>query len=242
MPSIAACINVFNDAAALRGWLETHCSYFDNLFVIHSGPAGVASTDGTMELLEEYGIAPVMADINQGFGVIRSRLIHECGCEWAFIMDADERFFPIQQTLRCEGDQAYPEFEFPGLTVRRHHDVICPGTQVKEQISRSDIDSIRTIRRHWQSFTMTAPCQNWETRPDWQLRIVRNIAEIGYKSDVRMHEQLIDRRTGGTPRFFSASHPGGPFHDHFHLWFRRKFPGKKEANERYYDRLSRGEV
>ncbi len=103
MASIACCINVYQDVIALRGCLENASSFFDNIFVIHSGPNGAFSTDGTIELLEKFGIKPVFASINDGFGVIRSRLIHECGCEWGFILDCDERYYPIQHKLSCSG-------------------------------------------------------------------------------------------------------------------------------------------
>src|SRR4051812_21836492 len=105
---IAAAYNVFNDAAALRGSLEAAQGFFDNIYVIHSGPGGARSTDGTLELLEEFGIKPVFADMNDGFGVIRTRLIRECGEEWAFLLDADERFFPSLPVVRCGGSERYP--------------------------------------------------------------------------------------------------------------------------------------
>lgn len=239
--SIAACWNVYNDAKALRGSLELASSYFDNLFVIHSGPGGAHSTDGTIELLHEFGISPIFADIQEGYGVIRTRLIHECGCDWAFIMDADERFHPALQIMRCEGSERYPAQQNPNLTVRKSDELIFPGLTLKETIKNPAYDGVKAIRRHWMDFSMSRPAENWIERKDWQLRIVRNRGEIQYKSGVRMHEQLIDTRTGQTPRHFTGDDYGGPFFDHFHMHFRRAFPGTKEENERRYERLSRGE-
>lgn len=240
--SIAASFNVYNDATALRGALEMCQSYFDNIFVIHSGPGGAASTDGTMELLEEFGIKPVMADIQVGFGVIRSRLIHECGCDWAFIMDADERFFPALPILRCQGSERFPGHAKPNLVVTQKDDLIYPGKYLKDIIRDESIDAVKTIRRHWFGFDMRHPSENWEERKDWQLRIVRNVDHVNYETHVRMHERLIDTRTGGEPRHYTADDVGGPFHDHFHLHFRRVRPGHKEANEQNYSRLDRGEM
>lgn len=235
--SIAACFNVFNDAAALRGALETAQSFFDNIFVIHSGPGGAFSTDGTMEVLQEFGINPVLADMNVGFGVIRTRLIRECGCDWAFILDADERFFPMLQIMRCAGSERYPASPNPNLQVTKSHELIYPGKHLRELMNNRGIDAVKTIRRHWFDFTMTRPAENWQERKDWQMRIVRNVPHIGYSNGVKMHERLVDLRSGGEPKHATVDQFGGPFHDHFHLHFRKARPGHKEANEQYYSTL-----
>jgi hypothetical protein len=240
--SIAACLNVYNDAAPLRGALEACQAYFDNIYVIHSGPGGAVSTDGTMEVLAEFGIKPVMADIQEGFGVIRTRLIHGCGCDWAFIMDADERFFPALPILRCHGTDRYPHVQEPALAVTRAQELIYPGKYLREMIEQPNIDAIKTIRRHWFGFDMQRPAENWERIKDWQMRIVRNVEHIGYASKVRMHERLTDLRSNNEPRHLTGDDIGGPFHDHFHLHFRRARPGHKEGNEQNYERLSRGET
>lgn len=240
--SIAACYNVYNDADALRGSLELAQSYFDNIYVIHSGPDGAVSNDGTIELCESFGIKPVMDNINEGYGVIRTRLIHDCGCDWAFILDADERFYPSLPMMFCNGSERYPEVSEPDLSVRRSEDLINPGQYLKSMIASTKADAIRSIRRHWFDFSMTRPCENWEIRKDYQLRIVRNKETIIYQTERRMHEHLVDTESGTTPQFREASETGGPFHDHFHMFFRRAKPGHKEGNEEYYARLERGEV
>ena len=38
--SLALCCNVYQDAAPLRGLLETGSRYFDDIYIIHSGPGG----------------------------------------------------------------------------------------------------------------------------------------------------------------------------------------------------------
>lgn len=239
---IAACYNVYNDARALRGSLELASGYFDNIYVIHSSPGMVPSTDGTLELLEEFGIKPVMADINEGFGVIRSRLIHECGEDWAFIMDADERFFPSCPVLRCGGTDRYPAQLNPALSVTKRLELVSPGLHLRDLIRRKDIDAVKTIRRHWFDFSMTRPAENWEIIKDWQMRIVRNVEYITYASGVKMHERCVDlRNPDGEPRHVNGHEQGGPFHDHFHLFYRNAQPGHKEHNEANYSRLERGE-
>lgn len=239
--SIALCCNVYQDAAALRGLLESGSRYFDNLFIVHAGPGGAKSTDGTIELCESFGATVVFDDIQKGFGAIRTRLIHECGCEWAFILDADERFFPTMYAMGCEGNEHYPEHQDPKLAVIKLPDVIDQGAHVKNIIKNPMIHAIRTTRRHWFDFSMRKPSQNWLLNQDHQLRIVRNHPEIGYVKERVMHERLVDGRTGKDPVYQPQCEIGGPFHDHFHLFYRRTQPGKKEANEKNYERLSRGE-
>lgn len=239
MSSIALGINVYNDAAALRGLLELGSRYFDNIYVLHTGPGGAPSTDGTIELCHSFGIQPVFDDIQKGFGHIRSRLIHDCGCDWCFIMDADERFHPQIEVMTCEGTDRYPNPMEPNLKVTKKADLINQGAHIKNQIKNPELMAIRATRRHWFDFGMNKPAENWQIIYDHQLRIVRNVKEIHYT--LSMHERLIDDRTGKTPRFLEQDNIGGPFIDHFHLFYRRTQPGKKEANELNYERLSKGE-
>lgn len=242
--SIAASINVYNDVIALRGLLETASQYFDEIFVVHSGPNGAHSTDGTIELCEQFGVKLVFDDIDKGFGVIRSRLIHEHGCEWAMILDADERFHPTMPQLNCEGDATWDlgnPLIRPNLTVTPTENINIQGYALKDVIKNNpSIMAVRTIRRHWMDFTHKNPTQNWNLIPDHQLRIVRNVPEIEYVSNVKMHERLMDTRTGQDPLHI-ISDELLVFHDHYHPFFRNSFPGKKQFNELNYQRLERGE-
>ena len=90
-------------------------------------------------------------------------------------------------------------------------------------------------------FSMKKAAQNFSTIKDHQLRIVRNSPHIRYISERVMHEHLVDTRTGETPKFVNQDDVGGPFHDHYHCFFRRTYPGTKEWNEANYSRLERGE-
>ena len=188
------------------------------------------------------GATVVFDDIQKGFGVVRSRLIHDCGCSWAFLADADERFFPKLPVMHCEGVEHYPEVENPNLSSFKRDEVLDQGAKLRRLIADPANMAIRTSRRHWFDFAMRKPTQNWLRIPDYQLRIVRNHPEIGYKSDVRMHERLVDNRTGEDPVHATNDPYEGLFHDHFHMHFRRTQPGKKQANELNYGRLERGEA
>ena len=225
----------------MRGLLETGARYFDNIFCVNAGIGGAYSTDGSIELCHQFGATVVYDDIQRGFGAIRTRLIHECGCEWAAIFDADERWFPQIQMMTCEGTEKYPEQQDPKLIVTHHKEIIDQGGQLKNIIQDPNINAVRTTRRHWMDFSMKKAAQNFQAIQDHQLRIVRNHPAIGYETKRVMHERLIDSRTGTTPTFREQDPIGGPHHDHFHVWFRRTQPGKKEKNEENYGRLERGE-
>jgi len=240
MSSIALSIGVYNDAMALRGLLETAQRFYDNIFVANCGPGGNVSTDGTIELCEQFGIKPALWNMDDGFGAIRTRLLHDCGCEWAIISDADERIYPELPVLRCDGTDRYPAQPFPNLKVTKQADIISQGAHIKNQINNPKLMAMRFTRRHWFDFSMTRPAENWETIYDHQLRCVRNTKHIHYER--KMHELLVDDRTGKTPFFLEQDPIGGPFIDHFHLFFRKAQPGHKEANEQNYARLERGEA
>jgi glycosyltransferase involved in cell wall biosynthesis len=239
--SIALSCNVYQDATALRGLLELGSRYFDNIFILHTGPGGAKSTDGTIELCESFGISPIFDDIDKGFGVIRSRLIHDCGCDWAMLLDADERFYPQMNVLLCEGEESYPGHPNPALKVTTKADVIDQGAHVKNLIRNPDTMALRATRRHWFDFSMKKPTQNWMHNNDHQMRIVRNHPQIGYVKERVMHEWLRDFRTGKDPQYVAQDPMGGPFIDHYHMFYRRSQPGHKEHNEQNYSRLERGE-
>lgn len=239
MSSIALAINFHNDAAAMRGLLESGSAYFDNIYALDASPDGQFSHDGSCELLESFGVKPILDDMNRGFGAIRTRLLHDCGCEWAMILDCDERFHPLFNAMTCGGTDRYPNPPDPKLTVLKQIHVINQGAHVKHHINNPDLMAMRFTRRHWFDFGMTRPAENWMTVLDHQLRTVRNHPSIHYT--LAMHERLVDDRTGETPKFSEQDPLGGPFIDHYHLHFRKAQPGHKERNEQNYARLSRGD-
>lgn len=244
MASIALGINFHNDVAAMRGLLELGSRYFDNIFSIDASPDGDWSNDGSVELMKDFGITPAFADLNEGFGFVRTRLLHECGCEWCMVLDCDERFWPQLPVMTCEGTESYPAQASPRLTVTVKADIIDQGAHIKNLINNPALMAVRMTRRHWFGFDMRRPSQNWygpDGNKDHQLRCVRNHESIGYVRERKMHERLLDTRTGKDPVFAYQDEHGGGFIDHYHLHFRKEQPGHKEANEERYAKLSRGE-
>lgn len=241
METIALCINCFNDRLALEHLLATSAPYFDRVFAVHSGPNGEMSSDGTIEVLQAAGVKIVYADIRHGFGQIRTLLIHGCECDWAFIADCDESFFPETPVLHCEGTERYPAIENPNLTVTElpEYGVFKQGELLRQMCnSGPEVMCIKTRRRHWFDLERTRACENWMHHNDYQLRVVRNSPYVRYDGEVKMHERLIDVRSGSEPFYAQPSHPYlWPHHDHFHCYFKALEPEKKVRNEANYRAL-----
>lgn len=243
-PTLALGVNFYNDAASMRGLLETMSRWVDNIYAINSGPGGAYSTDGSIELARSFGATVAFGDMDDGFGRIRTRLLHECGCTFCIILDCDERIYPQLNVMKCEGDESYPQHNPPNLKVTVLPDVIDQMGHIRNLIKNPLVMAIRSTRRHWFDYTMRKPSQNWygpNGNKDHQLRILRNDPHIGYQRDRKMHERCLDDRTGKDPVFVAQDEHGGIFFDHFHLFDRVNQPGKKEENEQRYARLERGE-
>ena len=235
MTSLGCAVNVYQDNYALPGLLENASRFFDDIFIIHAGPAGKKSTDGTIETIEKWGIKHVFDDMAHGFGVIRTRLIHGSSTEWVMILDADERFNPVCPVISCEGSEQYPDVPMPNLTTTIHEPIFDQGSLLKEKINAGGFDAIRTLRRHWFDFSWKRPCQNFQTGLDWQLRIVRNLPHIGFAPGRKMHELLTNLSTGGGVHVFGNDDTTKTFfHDHYHCWFKPMESGNNAEDMQTY--------
>ena len=257
--SVGLVANVYNEINALPGWLETHLPFFDDVHVLHAGPGGEYSTDGTLELLERWHVPVEFCAIDEGFGSVRTRAIHSSPCEWVMILDADERFFPVHRVLKCTGEstphsevdailQTYdfhdlktmiPNWENVarlGANLRVNIDeAYDQGARLREILASGLYDGIATVRRHWHDFSLRRPTQNWHTDPDWQLRLVRNDPSIGFDRNTRMHERLC-----GVQHIFHADMTRGPFFDHFHFTFKRMEIEQRAHDIKIYDAIHAG--
>lgn len=230
MPSLGVACNFYNEANALPGFLEMACRYFDDVLMYHCGPNGEPSDDGSIEIVEKWGARIEFGSIDEGFGVVRTKAAHLSKCEWVMILDADERFHP-----------SAPIFEptSSGLYVRtgEYHN---QGLLLRNLINDANFDAIKTVRRHWWDTTWDKPTQNWFDINDHQLRILRNHPEIGYTQFPKMHERVIDSRIGDAPRHNTPDVVLGPFHDHYHMWFKGMEADQREHDKYNYDSLDQG--
>ncbi len=219
--SIGCAINVYQDNNALPGLLENASQFFDDIFVIHASHGMKRSTDGTIETLEKWGIRHIFEDIAQGFGSVRTKVLHGLTTEWGMILDADERFMATHKVLHCEGSEKYPENPDPRNKVIIHDPLYNQGKMLRDVICISNIDAIVSCRRHWMDFTFTRPFQNFHNIPDHQMRIMRNRDYIGFRPERKMHELAVNFKTGGEPEAWRCqSTSRGIFHDHFHCFFK----------------------
>lgn len=223
-PSIGMACNIYNDVNAVAGLLQTASTFFDDMVFFHAGPQGKRSDDGTIELIEKWGAKIVFGKIDEGFGIVRSAAIKSCPTEWVMILDADERFWPQAPLIlpHGEGDG--------NIHIQFFEDAYDQGALLRRLVRITDIDTIYTIRRHWNDFSWKKPVQNWHTIPDYQCRIVRNLPHIGFRAEVRMHEQMWDFQREAPPRGYRANSARGIFHDHYHCWFK-----KMERDQRAHD-------
>lgn len=259
MPSLGLVANVFNECNALPGWLETHLPYFDDVRVLHAGPQGEYSTDGTIEILERWRIPVQFCAIDEGFGAIRTKAIHMSPCDYVMLLDADERFFPVHRYLVCSGEPTPQEeadrilrgYDFRGANLPNWESLAKLGAELYvdigatynqgawlREILKSDRpDAVCTVRRHWHDLSLRRPTQDWHRSPDWQIRLVRRDTDIYFEPSTRMHERLI-----GAQRIFRADMTRGPFFDHFHFTFKRMEQEQRSHDISIYDAVHEGRV
>ncbi len=259
MVTIGLVANVFNEANALPGWLETHTPFFDDVRVVHAGPRFSRSNDGTMEVLEKWNIPVKFCSIDDGFGVVRTEAIHFSPCDWVMLLDADERFFPVHRIMVCSGEST-PHSEVSAiLQTYDFHDLktMIPnwenvarlgaklnvhfvntfdqGAYLREVLDSSNFDSVACIRRHWHDFSFKRPTQNWHTDPDWQMRLVRNKPSIFFDPGTKVHERMC-----GVSNVLRADDRCGPFFDHFHFTFKRMEQEQRAHDIAIYDSIHAG--
>lgn len=241
--SIGIALNVFEEHNSLPGALECASRFFDDVLVIHAGPGGKYSTDGTIEILEKWGVRTIFDKIDDGFGVIRTRLIRESKTDWVWISDSDERFLPYTPAYSVHGTGSYPADPVPDLHVGICESVYNQGQLLRDKLKNEckNADALRVVRRHWMSLNMSRPCQNWYIVEDWQLRCVRNRPHIMYDTNVRMHERCLSKLTGRDPVYGTANTRIGPFVEHFHVPFKLMEPAQRQHDIRIYDALCQGQ-
>lgn len=235
MPTIGLACNIFNEANAVHGLLESASQFFDELFFFHTGPQGAYSTDGTIEILEKWKVRLEFGSIDAGFGAVRTELVERSKCDWVMIMDADERFYRVVPQFTVAGSARYPEVADPKFDVRWRGD-LNQGDLLRSIIARPEFDAVRTCRRHWFDHSWKRPCQNWTEIADWQCRILKRNGRTGFHSNVKMHEQVRAENIWQ----HGASQMDGPYHDHFHCFYKPMEPEQRAHDIRIYNALHEG--
>jgi glycosyltransferase involved in cell wall biosynthesis len=220
--------------------------------VLHAGPGGAYSDDGTMEILKKWHIPVSFCAIDEGFGVVRTKAIRSSPCDWVMVLDADERFFPVHRALTCSGestphsevDSILQTYDFHDLSAMLPNwenvarlgaklkvdagETYDQGARLRDMLSPpwGDLDAVAVTRRHWHDFSFKKPTQNWHTDPDPQMRLVRNHESVYFDPGTRMHERLV-----GANKVYRCGDSGcALFFDHFHFTFK-----KMEVEQRSHD-------
>lgn len=256
--TIGLVANVYNEVNALPGWLETHLPFFDDVRILHAGPGGEYSTDGTIELLERWQVPVEFCAIDDGFGVVRSKALAMSPCDYVMLLDADERFYPVVPLVTCEGtgtpqsqvDWILQSYDFRGVNLPNWENIarlgselqvkatgayVNQGNRLREILEAERPDAVATVRRHWHGIGLTRPTQNWNEHPDWQARIVRCNPHIHFRHDTRMHEQLV-----GVNKLYQGDISTGPFFDHHHFHFKRMEHMQRAHDVMIYDAIHAG--
>ena len=260
MPLTIGCVcNLYNEANALPGFLESATSFFDDVRFYHAGPGGEYSNDGTIEIIEKWKLPITYGKIDDGFGVVRTATLRLCPCDWIVLLDADERFHRFAPLLACQGESTPPDevnqilaeydnreqkavpsnFENLaklGAKLNVEIGAVYNQGQWLRDLIEADIDAVLTMRRHWHDFSWKRPTQNWHQIPDHQKRIVRRSESIYFDQSTRMHERLC-----GANRMQETNHSHGPFFDHYHLHFKTKEIKQRRHDVAIYDAVHRGE-
>lgn len=259
MTTIGLVANVYNEANALPGWLETHIQFFDDVRVLHAGPRGLYSNDGTIEILERWKIPVQFCPIDDGFGVVRTKALRMSPCDWVMLLDADERFYSVHSVITYAGngdshekiDWILQQYDFHGVALpnwenieklgdglyTKQEGIQDQGAMLRKWIENDNYDAIATVRRHWHDLARTRPTQGWVENPDWQLRTVRNDQNIRFDSNTHMHERLL-----GAQSIHHADIVFGPFFDHFHFTFKRMEQEQRRHDIAIYDAIHKGEA
>lgn len=256
--TIGIVANVYNEANALPGWLETHLPFADDVRVLHAGPGGAYSDDGTIEILKKWNVPIEFCAIDAGFGMVRTRALRMSPCDYVMLLDADERFYQVHRVMTCAGkatpqhevDWILQSYDFRGVKLPNWENIARLGAELRvdvgaaygqglnlrEILKTHAPDAVATVRRHWHDLSMRRPTQNWHDDPDWQMRLVRNDGAIYFDSGTKMHEALR-----GAVKTYRADTTYGPFFDHFHFTFKRMEQEQRAHDVDTYDRLHRGD-
>lgn len=254
MLTIGVVANLFQEANALPGWLESATSWADWVGVMHAGPGGEKSGDGTLEILEKWGIPTQFCAIDDGFGVVRTKTLRMCPCDYTVLLDADERLLSVHRRMTCGGESTPPDRTDSILTAYTScspnwDDVSSLGDKLSVNIDDTynqaellryllrteNPDAVCTVRRHWHNFTFRRPTQNWMIEPDWQMRIVRNDPSICFDPSTVMHERLV-----GAHKIHRGDLYSGPFIDHFHLFFKKMEMEQRRHDVEIYNAIHKG--
>lgn len=244
-PSIGCAISFRDEVNALPGFLESATQFFDFVFLADCSMDMTQSTDGSLDIIRKWGLPdPPLWSLANGFGAVRSQLVHSCPTDWTVIMDADERLSVSMPLLKCEGTDRYPAVQNPKLEVKVIGGVYNQREMLMEKIMAAESKGIKTVRfqrRHWFDFSQNRPCENWSIIKDYQLRCIKSRAGVGYTEKPRMHERAFDFSLNKEPEYVPDDDVRGPYFDHYHCFFKPMEKEQRAADIAAYDQLDKSD-
>lgn len=239
------CAATFRDEVnALPGFLESASQFFDFIYLADCSMDMTPSTDGSLDIIRKWGLPdPPLWSLANGFGAVRSQLVHSCPTDWVVVMDCDERMGVTARVMWCQGEDRYPAVQKPNLRVMSgepydHKKVLM------DKISEADskgVKCVRFSRRHWFDFSMTRPCENWNMIRDFQMRCMKARAGVGFTVEPKMHERAHDFDLNRDPSYIEDHPKYGPFLDHFHCHYKPMEKDQRQADIAAYDALHKSD-
>lgn len=241
IPSIGVAATFRDEHNALPGFLEMASQFFDDILLADCSPDLSPSTDGSLDIIRAWGLPdPPRWNLSQGFGAVRSQLMHSSKTDWTVVLDIDERMNVTMPVFNCTGSESFPAVPNPVLSVGvadscyNQRDLLVAKIMEAEQ---RGIKTVRFRRRHWFDMTYRRPTQNWMEIPDWQLRCMKSRSGVGYTTEPKMHERAWDSVLNRDPEYVEEDPVRGPFIDHFHCHFKAMEPDQRKADIAAYDAL-----
>ncbi len=239
-PSIGVAATFRDEVNALPGFLEMASRFFDSIFLADCSPNMTPSTDGSLDIIRKWGLPdPPMWNLSDGFGAVRSQLVHSSPSDWTVVLDIDERMHVAMPLMTCDGTDRYPAVARPNLKVLsegsfNHKDHLIDCILRAE---KSGLKTVRFSRRHWFEASYTRPCENWMIVRDFQLRCMKSRAGVGFTTEPKMHERAHDFDLNRDPQYIEDDPMKGPFIDHLHCHFKPMEPDQRRADIAAYDAL-----
>lgn len=245
-PSIGVAATFRDERNALPGFLEMASHFFDAIFLADCSMDMSPSTDGSLDIIRAWGLPdPPLWNLSDGFGAVRSQLIHSSKTDWTVVLDIDERMHVTLPMLRCDGTDRYPAVLNPSLVVSESGPVFHHREFLLEKIREADRRGVKTVRfsrRHWFDATYTRPCENWMLIRDFQLRCVKSRAGIGYTREPKMHERAWDFGLNRAPDYIEDDPMRGPWIDHLHCHFKPMEAAQRADDIAAYDQLDKSDT
>ncbi len=243
IPSIGVAATFRDEANALPGFLESASAFFDHIFLADCSMDMTPSTDGSLDIIRKWGLPdPPAWNLSNGFGSVRSQLVHSSPTDWTVVLDIDERMHVTLPVMRCEGEDRYPAVMRPDLRVTKGLECFNHKQRLIDCILSAEKRGIKTVRfsrRHWFDATYTRPCENWMLIRDFQLRCMKSRSGVGFTEFPRMHERAWDYDLKRDPDYIEDDPIYGPFVEHLHCLYKPMEKDQRQADIAAYDALDK---